>query len=62
MNEAYGIENFTLFEQLQYNQHQYVNNNVMFINVKVDFISVPPGKRTSNYTIYIEKKMFICFI
>ncbi len=62
MNEAYGIEKFVSLEQFRQNQHRYVQNDTMFIKIKVDFTCLGSDTSILNSTIFIEKKIFIYFV
>jgi hypothetical protein len=65
MNEAYGIENFISLNEFRQNQHRYVQNDTMFIKIKVDFTCLASDTSISNKTIFIEKKMvgfFVCLV
>jgi TNF receptor-associated factor 2 len=57
MNEAYGIENFISLKEFRQNQHRYVQNDTMFIKIKVDFTCLASDTSILKNSFFIEKKM-----
>jgi TNF receptor-associated factor 2 len=44
MNGAYGIKKLCSIEQLKKDRHLYIQDDTMFIKIKVDFLTERPSK------------------
>ncbi|CAF1382364.1 unnamed protein product [Adineta steineri] len=59
MNEGYGFEKFISLEEFQQKQDQYIQDDTIFIEIKVDFISKPPENWSDSGQRLLEDEQHI---